>query len=181
MTSTGHDTGDFILLGKVTKPHGIRGEIKVYPYSGQPENFLAYRKVFVGSGNEQEWIPYSIDKSRVQGKSVLCKFGGCSTRNDAEELVGMEIWLQRDDLPELADNEYYWRDFTGKQVVTDDGRELGRVTGIFETGAHDILSVSGDHQEYLIPVQEKFIVRYDKNKVVLSLPPGLLDINKRVP
>jgi 16S rRNA processing protein RimM len=179
MTAAGHDTGDFILLGKVTKPHGIRGEVKVYPYSEQPENFLAYRKVFVASGSGDEWIPYSIEKSRVQGKLVLLKLSGCSTRNAAEELVGMEIQLHRDELPEPADNEYYWLDFEGKQAVTDKGRILGRVTGIITTGAHDILAVSGDRQEYLIPVQESFIVRYDKNRVVLSLPPGLLDINKK--
>ncbi len=179
MTAAGHDTGDFILLGKVTRPHGIRGEVKVYPYSEQPENFLAYRKVFVVSGNNNEWIPYSIEKSRVQGRLVLLKLSGCATRNDAGELVDKEIWLRRDDLPEPADNEYYLLDFEGKQAVDDNGRILGTVTGIITTGAHDILAVTGDRQEYLIPVQESFIVRHDKDRVVLSLPPGLLDINKR--
>jgi 16S rRNA processing protein RimM len=179
MTSAGHDAGDLILLGKVTKPHGIQGEVKVYPYSGQPENFLVYREVFVASSNDKERVPYKIDKSRIQGNLILVKFSGCSTRNDAEELVGKEIYLQREDLPESADNEYYWLDFEGKQVVTDDGRELGRVTGIFQTEAHDILAVSDGHEEYLIPVQKNFIVRYDNNKVVLSLPPGLLDINRK--
>ncbi len=179
MTSTGQDTGDFILLGKVTKPHGIRGEVKVYPYSKQPENFLVYKEVFVASGNEKEWILYSIEKSRVQGKQVVLKFSDCSTRSVAEEFVGSEIWLQREDLPELDGSEFYWLDFEGKKVVTEDGQELGRVTGIFETGAHDILTVSDADNEYLIPVQENFIASYDKNKVVLSLPPGLLDINKK--
>ena len=179
MTSAGRDTGEFVLLGKITKPHGIRGEIKIYPYSGQPENFSAYRDVYVDGGEGQERVPYRIEKSRVQGKLVLLKLTDCSTRNEAEELVGKEVWLLRKDLPEPEENEYYWLDFEGKLVVTDDGLELGRVEGIFETGAHDVLAVTDGSNEYLVPLQENFIVEYDENKVVLSLPPGLLDINKK--
>jgi 16S rRNA processing protein RimM len=179
MTSAGTDTGDFVLLGKVTKPHGIRGEVKVYPYSGQPENFLNYREVFFALSEDDNWIPYTIEKSRVQGNQVLLKLKNCTTRSGAEELVGREIWLDRQDLPELEDDEYYWFDFVGKGVVTDDGNELGKVTGVLETGAHGILVVTDKNQEYLIPVINTFIVRVDDKEVVLKLPTGLLEINRK--
>jgi len=179
MTSAGIDTGDFVLLGKVTKPHGIRGEVKVYPFSGQPENFLHYREVFFALREEDERIPYALEKCRVQGNQVLLKLKGCSTRSEAEELVGRQVWLDSQDLPELEEDEYYWHDFVGKRVVTEDGTELGKVTGILETGAHDILAVTDQKNEYLIPVIDTFLVSYNDNEVVLKLPPGLLDINRK--
>lgn len=178
MASAGTDAGEFVLLGKVTKPHGIRGEVKIYPYSGQPENFLHYSKVFIDQISSSDLVPYVIRKSRVQGKLAVVELAGCSTRNDAEELAGREIWLMHDDLPELDDTEYYWLDLENKRVVTEDGLELGTVTEIIETGAHDIINVAGPDQEYLIPVHEHFVLRIDENEVVLRLPPGLLDINK---
>jgi 16S rRNA processing protein RimM len=176
--STGAETGKFILLGKVAKPHGIHGEVKIYPYSGQPENFTAYSRIFIAGGSSNELAPYAIEKSRVQGKLALLKLADCSSRQAAEDLVGKEIWLQREDLPELVDSEYYWLDLEGKMAVTEDGRKLGEVTAIFATGAHDVMSVSGSDGEYLIPVLERFIVRIDEFEVVLNVPPGLLDINR---
>lgn len=178
MISAGSDTGEYILLGKVSKPHGIRGEIKVYPYSGQPENFFAYSKVFMSPDTGSDMQRYAVEQCRVQGKMAVLKLTGCSNREEAQQLVGREVWLRRRDLPELDDTEYYWLDLENKLVVTEDGSELGKVAAVFSTGAHDIISVTGSGREYLIPVHEEFIVRIDEIKVVLRLPPGLLDINK---
>jgi len=178
MTGPGAAAGELILLGKITKPHGIRGEVKIYPYSGQPENFLHYREIFVGREEGGERIPYTIDTARLQGNSVLVKLTGCTSRNDAEALVGSEIWLRRQDLPALDQDEYYLVDLEGKTALTEDGREIGRITGIMATGAHDVLSVTGRGREYLIPLRPEFIVRMDDREVVLQLPPGLLEINE---
>lgn len=177
MTRDGSAAGDFILLGKITKPHGIRGEVKIYPYSGQPENFPDYRKMYIGP-SEEERVPYTIERARVQGKTVILKLDGCGDRSAAEHLVDHELWLERDDLPDLGDEEYYWADLEDKAVRTEDGLELGWVTGILDTGAHDILSVTGRGHEYLIPIREEFVVTIDDHEVVLRLPPGLLEINK---
>lgn len=178
MNPTGPDTGEFVLLGKVAKPHGIRGEVKIYPYSGQPENFLEYKSVYLALSGEKDLVSFLIKKCRVQGKFALLGLDGCTTRNRAEELVDAEVWLTRQELPDLDFSEYYWRDLDGKMVVTDDGHELGEITDIFDTGAHDVIRVFGNGQEYLVPFHESFIVRMDKDKVVLNLPPGLLDINR---
>lgn len=179
MTDAGKDAGEFILIGKIAKPHGVRGEIKVYPYSGQPENFSDYRSIWLaGDDGTRDLLPVAIEKRRVQGKFALLKLAGCSTREDAENLTGKEVWLARTELPELGNSEYYWLELVGKKVATEDGLELGKVTAVFETGAHDILHVDSKNGEYLIPFHEDFIVSLDKVKVVLSLPPGLLDINR---
>ena len=179
MASAGTSGGEFVLLGKITKPHGIRGEVKVYPFSGHPENFLNYREFFISPEDSTERIPYKVEKIRVQAKQVLMQFANCTTRTESESLVGRQVWIRRQELPELEKNEFYLLELEGKTVVTTDGLELGQVTGVLETAAHEILCITGKHQEYLIPVEKSFIVQIEDDKVVLDVPPGLLDINRK--
>ncbi len=168
---------EFICLGKVAKPHGIRGEFKIYPYSGQPDKFYSFTRIWLSPDEHSKLRRYEIERSRELGKFALLKLSEINSRTDAEKLVGQDVYIQRDDLPELDDDEYYWHDFTGRQVVTEEGRELGIVTNIFGTGGHDVLTVAGTGREYLIPVHTDFLVSSDQEKIVLRLPPGLLDIN----
>ncbi len=178
MTAAGTAAGEYVLIGKVSQAHGLRGEIKVYPYSGQQGNFLGYKKIFLAAGEDEARIPYSVESSRVQGKLVRLKLSGVTSRNDAELLVGRAVWLRCRDLPRLGKDEYYWSDLIGKLAVTDEGRELGRVKSVMATAAHDILTVTDHGHEYLIPLGAGFLVRLDENEVVLNLPPGLLEINQ---
>ncbi len=172
-------TDDFIVLGKITKPHGIRGEVKIFPLSGQPENFKKYKTIYLAfAGEDKDPVTATIEKCRVQGKLVLVKMAEYNTRNDAETLVGRLVLIPSSDLPELSSEEYYLSELQGKKAVTSDGLEIGNVVGILETGAHDILVVQNNEQEFLIPAHKKFLVNWDENQIVLDLPPGLLEINK---
>ncbi len=168
---------DFVLLGKVTRAHGIRGEIKVFPYSGEPGNFRSYRTLYLSAGSGSARRAFACERARIQGNQALLKLEGCSSRDQAELLVGSEVWLHRDDLPPLEDDEYYLHELEGKLVVTGQGREIGRVTGIMATGAHDILVVREGAREHLLPLVPEFLVRIEEERVVLDLPPGLLEIN----
>lgn len=176
MRRTGDVAGDCILLGKITRPHGIRGEVKVYPYSGQPENFLGYREILV-AGEGEARIPYSVEQSRVQGRLAVLRLAGCDDRTKAEALAGHEVWLRRDDLPKPGEDEYYLADLEGREAVTADGIPLGRITGIMDTAAHPILIVTGRGREYLVPVHQGVVASIDGEQVVLQLPPGLLEMN----
>jgi 16S rRNA processing protein RimM len=178
MVPAGIDTGEYVLLGRVTRPHGVRGEVKIYPYSGQPENFLPYREIYLAPQDGGSPSAAEVERSRVQGSLVVVKLAGCSTREQAEQLAGREILLRREDLPEPGESEYYWLELENKKVVTEEGEVLGRVAAIFATGAHDIISVTGTGREYLIPVHRDFMVRIDEDAIVLRLPPGLLEMNR---
>jgi len=167
----------YIAVGKITKAHGIRGEVKIYPYSGQPENFLHYKKVYLHGRGSQGLHTLEIEQCRVQSNMVLAKFKNIGTRNDAESLLGFELSIKDSELPPLDEGEYYCHEYIDKVVKTRDGRILGRVRNIFDSGAHDILEVHDGHREYLIPLLDEFIVEVGK-EIIVDLPQGLLDINE---
>ena len=171
---------DFVIIGEVVKPHGIRGEVKVYLYSERPENLKQHKKIILqesaGSGTEK----YNVVKSREQGKLAILRLEGVGTREAAEALQGSKIWLDKADFPELNSDEYYWHQLEGLRVMTEAGQELGRVTNIFNTTAHDIMVVTGAGNEFMIPVKGDIIRDIDEQggKITISPPPGLLEINK---
>jgi len=170
---------EFVLLGKVSKAHGIRGEIKVYPYSGDPEQFVrSYRRLYLAP--EPGGIPteYAVEKSRIQSGQILLKLENCSDRTTAETFKGYQVYGHADDLPELAEDEFYLHTLQGKVVVDTSGTLLGTCSHFIDTGAHDLLVVKKAGKEYLIPVVGDFIVAVEENQVVLDLPPGLLEINE---
>jgi 16S rRNA processing protein RimM len=164
---------DCIALGKVTKAHGIRGELKVFNYSGDSESLVNYATLLLDreSGMEE----YEVTRLRPQAKQAIVELRGVDDRNKAEELIGCEVLVERDQLAELSEDEFYLHDLIGRQVMLEDGRRIGEIRGFLEGGAQDILRVAGE-REYLIPLVTEFIVRFDDQTVVMQLPPGLLDI-----
>ena len=176
MTDKGLD--ELVLLGKVSKAHGIRGEIKVYPYSGDPEQFVrSYRRLYLSDDAKGVPTVYRVEKSRVQGGQVLLKLDGCTDRTTAETLKGYEVYAHADDLPELDEDEFYLHALQGKEVIDTSGTFLGTCSHFIDTGAHDLLVIKQAGEEYLIPTVSEFIVAVEENRVILDLPPGLLEIN----
>ena len=171
---------DFGLIGEIVKPHGIRGEVKVYLFSEQPENLKKYKKIVLQELTDSAQETYTVVKSREQGKLAILQLEGVVTREEAEALQGRKIWVDKADFPALDSDEYYWHQLKGLVIVTETGQELGRVTELFNTTAHDIMVVTGAGHEYMIPVNGDIIRDIDEQggKIVISPPPGLLEINK---
>lgn len=170
---------DYVLIGKIIKSHGLKGEVKVFPFSGCPENFNNYTTVVLADPESGAFRSYTVNRARVQGDIVILLFEGVTHRDNADMLAGHQLWLSKGDFPQLAPDEYYWFQLEGMRVYTEDGRELGGVTSIFNNGAQDVLVVTGGEREFLIPVTEEIIQRQDDEKriLVVSPMPGLLDLN----
>jgi 16S rRNA processing protein RimM len=169
----------YLPVGKIGRPHGIKGEIKIHPYSGDPEILSDYPALMlVRSGNKAQGT-YRVTGGKVQGKAAILRLDGINSREQAEALVGCEVWVDKVHLPPLAEEEFYWQEMEGRRVVTTEGRELGEVTGLLATGAHDILVVTGDGREYLIPATREFMVKIEAETgvIVIQPVPGLLEIN----
>jgi 16S rRNA processing protein RimM len=176
---------ELLPVGKITGLHGIRGEVKVLAYGGVvefPFKTVILRGGGCGKGNRgKEEIGRGLEALEV--KSVrshkggfLVFFRGYGSREASEELVGLELFVKREDLPPLEPDEFYQHELIGMNVVTDDGRDLGKVTGIIPTGAADVIEVKGPLGEVLIPMAGDFIVSVDMdaNRLVVRLIEGLL-------
>nr|MBF0221345.1 16S rRNA processing protein RimM [Desulfobulbaceae bacterium] len=168
---------DLLSVGKIVKAQGVKGEVKVLPFSGHADDLLCYGEFFISRG--LEIAPFAVNKSRVHGKFCVLKLASIDSRDDAEQLVGLEISVPRDAMPELPDDEFYWHDFEGLRVVTEQGVDLGKVIALIATGSNDVLVVAGKGKEYLIPAIDEIIVdvNWDTETVVIAPLPGLLEIN----
>jgi len=174
-----------ICIGKITKAHGIHGEVKIIAYSGDPSPMKEYPQMAFedrhhGSVEKGESLElHTISRCRIQGKYAIVAFENVTTRNRAEDLVGTEVWVNKELLPDLQDDEFYWYDIEGMTVVSDDGKPIGTITKIFATGAHDIIVVRQGRDEFFIPARDEFVSNIDRDKRVVTVKPvpGLLEMN----
>ena len=165
--------GGILLLvcGKIVNTHGLRGEVKALYYTDGPEFFNKVNKLHLSSGRV-----FGLCGWRVSKGAVLLRLDGIDTVEKAEALVGETLSVARTDLPPLPQGRYYIADILGMQVVTDEGRELGRVVDVFKTGSNDVYTVRGE-KEYLIPVIDEVVLSTDLDTRLITIKPlkGLLD------
>lgn len=166
-----------MVIGRVTRPHGIRGEIRVRLFTEAAASFNRFEQVFVRRPGEKPEL-LKVVEARPHKNIVLLKLKGLRSRDEALELTGADICVRRDWLPSLEDNEYYWADLIGLDVFDEHGKFLGRVENILPTGADDILALSHHGREILLPFRAEIIMDVDLvGKRVLARPPeGLADL-----
>ncbi len=176
--AAGGDAEELVAVGRITKAHGIRGEVKFLPYSGDTEVLAAVEAITVTHDGHAG--THRIRRRRPQGRFVILTLAGVGDRDRAEALSGAEVSVPAAVLPPLDDNEYYWHEMLGRTVVTTAGDTLGQVERLLETGANDVLVVIGRGREYLIPVIDSVVVEVDAAAGVITVDPlpGLLDINE---
>jgi len=167
---------DFILLGKVGKAHGLRGEVKIFSFSGQPENLHGYKEIVLVTTSGKLSSPLVIEKIRVQGKTAIVQLASVNSRERAEEIEGMGVLLAKNLLPPTAEDEYYWYQYQGKLVLDKSGVTIGRVENLFNNGAQDILVVKSGEKEILIPITKSILVSETAGELIVNPPPGLLDL-----
>lgn len=134
-------------MGRIVAPYGIRGWVKIQPFTRQPQGLLDYPEWQVG--REGQWQTRIVEIAKPHGNMVTAKLQGIDDRDQAAVLQGMQIAVSRDDFPEPGSGEYYWADLVGLEVVNEAGVALGRVTEVFETGANDVLMVAGERERLL--------------------------------
>lgn len=147
------------MLGRIVGLFGVRGWVKVFSYTDPREAVLEYQGLLLGQNGQ--WKTADVAEGQRHGKSVIAHFKGIDDRDQAEALVGAEIGVSRDALPDPTDGRYYWTDLIGMEVVHLDGTVLGTIESMLETGAHDVMVLTGD-QERLIPfVTDKIVLNVD--------------------
>ncbi len=137
-------------MGRVSAPFGVKGWIKIQPFTAAIDGLMAYDKWWLGC--DGDWHEHAVDRAQAQGRALVAKLKACDDREVAVLFKGRQVAVPREALPKAAANEFYWADLIGLRVINDEARDLGEVTRILETGANEVLVVQGEGgQERLIP------------------------------
>lgn len=155
-----------IAIGKLVKAVGLKGEIKLYPYSPEPSCYEGCQVFIDGAG-------YTLDRFRQHKGMGFMKLAGYETIEDIEHLIDQEVFMQRDDIV-LEEDEYLITELIGTSVVTEDGEKLGLIQDVLSHGGNDILVVQGQ-EEILIPMVAEFVTDIDLTTgiIVVRLIEGL--------
>lgn len=154
-----------VVLGRIIGPHGIRGQIKITPFTEYIDGLLDY-SIWWLSKDEKNWRPVHPVSSVIRDDRLIVTLREYSDRTSATELRGLRIAVPRSELPSLPENGeegYYWSDLLGASVLNIRGEILGTVTGLLETGANDVLQVrtAENAKERLIPFIDQIVVKVD--------------------
>lgn len=154
-------------MGRVRAPHGVRGWLKVQPYTEAVDGLLGYRRWWIGTA--RNWRQCEMLEGRVQGGDLVVRLEGIEDRDQAAAVRGWEIAVAKADMPVPAQGEYYWADLVGLRVVNLQGEELGRIAEVFATGANDVIVVRGE-RERLIPFIAPVVIEVapDEARVVVD-------------
>lgn len=150
---------ELVSVGKVSGIFGVRGWIKVYSYTEVRENILTYSPWTLRKGKESKEV--KVVDGRRHGKTIVACLQDLDDRDDAAALNGWEILIHPEQLPKARKGEYYWADLIGLRVKTVDGVDLGIVKQMLETGANDVVVVSGERERLIPFLQGQTIIDID--------------------
>lgn len=139
-----------IVMGRVAGAQGILGWVKLKTYTEFADNLARYPVWWMGD-EKSPWREVTVESLAMQSKGLVAKFPGCNDRTAAEKYKGLLVAVPRSSLPEQRDDEYYWSDLIGLEVVNLAGKNLGAVDNLMDTGANQVLCVRGEGGEILVP------------------------------
>lgn len=158
-------------MGRVVAPYAVKGWIKLQTHTEYPDSLLDYEVWRLGrNGN---WRDYRLLDGKVHGQYLMASLEGVGDRTAAEALMGLDVAVLRQEMPEAEEGEYYWDDLVGLDVVNLAGEALGRVAGLLETGANDVLQVRDGERERLIPFVDAVVKEVDLAAARLVVDWGL--------
>jgi 16S rRNA processing protein RimM len=165
----------YLAIGKVLKPWGLKGAVKVYSYAESVESFLRISELRI-QGKDGPTV-LLLEEAKKHQKGILLKFKGRDRIEDVEELVGLTLYMDRKELPGLEEDEYYWHDLIGMEVCTDSGKSVGTLESILETGSHDVYVVRKGEKESLVPAVRDVVQKVDVpgRRMVIHPVEGLLN------
>lgn len=168
---------DYLRVGVITSPHGLRGDVKVFPTTDDVNRFRKLKKAFIDTGKEK--MPVNVEQVRFFKNMVILKFKEMNRIEDCEAYRNKDILVTRDQAVKLDPDENFIADLIGLNVVTDKGEDFGTVKDILQTAANDVYVIEGlNGKEYLFPSIKECIldVDLDAGVVTVHIMDGLLDL-----
>lgn len=168
----------FLVIGRLIRPHGIRGEMRAAVYTQVPERFTWLEQIYLArEADDPQPTRHELRSVRFHKGSALLRLGGYETRDDLEVLRGMWLLVPDTEAIPLEEGEVFHYDLEGLSVVTDQGEALGTLVEILETGANEVFIIRGQEGEILLPNIEEVVLKVDleAGTMFVHLMPGLRD------
>lgn len=144
-----------VVVGRVAGVFGVKGWLRIFSYTDPPENILRYGPWLVGDGATGL---YRVTDGSVHGRGIIAHLAGVDDRDAARALIGRDIRVPRARFGQAGGGQFFWSDLLGLEVVNQNGMSLGKVAGMLETGANDVLVVQGERRR-LIPFVSGTVIR----------------------
>lgn len=167
---------DYVIIGRITKPHGVRGAVKVEPITDDPNRFSLLDKVYVGS-EDKPGDAVDIERVQFQNKLLILSLANVTSREAADALRGKYLHIPAAQALDLPDGSVYIYDLIGLKVVTNKNEFVGTVKDFQEYPANDMFVIENDGREYLIPDVPDIVqdVNIEDGTIIINPIDGLLD------
>jgi len=167
------DRHGFVEIGLFIGPHGIKGEVKVKSFTEIPENLFVYEEFFLGNQTK----PIKLKLVRKIKQNLICIVEDIKTRNEAEKFKNLILYVRRDNLPSLNDDEFYQRDLLDFQVYNLERHNLGFVTSFNDFGGGLLVEVEKNKKRFYLPIGKPFLkdINYKDKEVILNIDPGFIE------
>ena len=164
-----------VLIGRVIRPHGLRGEVRIFPETDFPARFEQNDRFLLRLGEKVRWC--HVESLRWQGKTLLIRFSGINTREAAESIRNAAVEIPRSWCHHLEEGEYYIADLIGLEVRTETGESIGRIVDVIQQTPQDIYVIRGEADEILIPAVPQFIktISLEKGEIIIDPIEGLFN------
>ena len=150
---------DYLMIGEITKPQGVRGEVKVRPCTCDPERFEGLETVYIEKNGG--YAPMGITVNRLGTDAVFMNVSGISDRDAAEKLRGTKLYIDRAHAVALDEDSNFLTDLYGLRGVVNDGRDLGKLTEVMQPGGNDVYVFNGPLGEVLVPALKSVVLAVD--------------------
>lgn len=164
----------FLVIGRVNRPHGVKGEVRVEPHTSELGRFKKLKFVHIGDPSTK---PTGVKSAREHQNVVLLTFEGIDDRDAAELLRDQWLYIPISEAVPLQEGEYFLYQLQDLQVIDQEGHDLGRLVEVIETGANNVFVVRGQFGDILLPDIPEVIqdIDFEKSLVTVQLLPGLVD------
>lgn len=171
------DKNQCFSLGKITKSHGLKGEVIIYLDVDDPEKYAKLDALFLDI--KGQLIPFIIDQIQIRGKKSILKIEDINTIEQAEPYINAEVWLPLNALPKLKGKSFYYHDVIGYSILDlTANAAIGNIKAIYESTGNDLFAVDHEGIEILVPIVDEFIleINHNEKQITLKLPEGLLEV-----
>ena len=162
---------EYLMIGQVLKPQGIRGEVKVKPETDNPARFNVLSEVYVGAGSKKNHV--SVSDVRVRAGYVYLRLDGATSRDEAEQQRGWLLYVDRAHAVELPEGRHFIVDLIGCTAKDTSGKVIGIVTEVLQPGANDIYVIAAQGGTWLVPALKKVVLEVDTAQKTMTLDTAL--------